>query len=140
GGGRPGDTEGGGSLTTFTDFPRLSALVPIVGITSGRCFAGNASLLACCDVIIATEGSNIGMGGPAMIEGGGLGVYAPEDIGPVEVQRRNGVVHVVAADEAEAVATARRYLSYFQGAQTDWAAPDPRLARHVVPQNRLRAF
>ena len=27
-----------------------------------------------------------------MIEGGGLGAYRPEDIGPIDVQRRNGVV------------------------------------------------
>ncbi|WP_040811377.1 acetyl-CoA carboxylase family protein [Nocardia concava] len=144
GGGRPGDTDHGGisglDVTTFRAMGALSGKVPLIGIVSGRCFAGNAALLGMCDVVIATPDANIGMGGPAMIEGGGLGVYAPEDIGPVEVQRRNGVIHVVAADEAEAVAVARRYLSYFQGAETDWEAPDPRLARHVVPENRLHAF
>ncbi|MEC3957338.1 carboxyl transferase domain-containing protein [Nocardia sp. CDC153] len=144
GGGRPGDTDHGGisglDVTTFRAMGALSGQVPLIGIVSGRCFAGNAALLGMCDVVIATPDANIGMGGPAMIEGGGLGVYAPEDIGPVDVQRRNGVIHVVAADEAEAVAVARRYLSYFQGAVTDWEAPDPRLARHVVPDNRLRAF
>lgn len=144
GGGRPGDTDHGGiswlDVTTFHAMGALSGRVPLVGIVSGRCFAGNAALLGMCDVVIATPDANIGMGGPAMIEGGGLGVYAPEDIGPIDVQRRNGVVHVVAADEAEAVATARRYLSYFQGPVSEWEAPDPRLARHVVPENRLRAF
>lgn len=144
GGGRPGDTDypgiSGLDVTTFRAMGALSGRVPLIGIVSGRCFAGNAALLGMCDVVIATPDTNIGMGGPAMIEGGGLGVYAPEDIGPIEVQRRNGVVHVVAADEADAVATARRYLAYFQGAIEDWAAPDPRSARHVVPENRLRAF
>ncbi|MFE5287160.1 carboxyl transferase domain-containing protein [Nocardia sp. NPDC056611] len=144
GGGRPGDTDHGGisglDVTTFRAMGALSGRVPLIGIVSGRCFAGNAALLGMCDVVIATPDANIGMGGPAMIEGGGLGVYAPEDIGPVEVQRRNGVVHVVAADEAEAVNVARRYLSYFQGAEAEWEAPDPRSARHVVPENRLRAF
>ncbi|WP_433593366.1 carboxyl transferase domain-containing protein [Nocardia sp. CA-145437] len=144
GGGRPGDTDHGGisglDVTTFRAMGALSGRVPLIGIVSGRCFAGNAALLGMCDVVIATPDANIGMGGPAMIEGGGLGVYAPEDIGPVEVQRRNGVVHVVAADEAEAVDIARRYLSYFQGAEAEWEAPDPRSARHVVPENRLRAF
>jgi acetyl/propionyl-CoA carboxylase alpha subunit/acetyl-CoA carboxylase carboxyltransferase component len=144
GGGRPGDTDypgiSGLDVTTFRAMGALSGRVPLIGIVSGRCFAGNAALLGMCDVVIATPDANIGMGGPAMIEGGGLGVYAPEDIGPVEVQRRNGVVHVVAADEAEAVATARRYLAYFQGDTADWTAPDPRSARHVVPENRLRAF
>ncbi len=144
GGGRPGDTDypgiSGLDVTTFRAMGALSGRVPLIGIVSGRCFAGNAALLGMCDVVIATPDANIGMGGPAMIEGGGLGVYAPEDIGPIEVQRRNGVVHLVAADEAEAVALARRYLSYFQGDETGWTAPDPRLARHVVPENRLRAF
>ncbi|NNH68883.1 ATP-grasp domain-containing protein [Nocardia uniformis] len=144
GGGRPGDTDypgiSGLDVTTFRAMGALSGRVPLIGIVSGRCFAGNAALLGMCDVVIATPDANIGMGGPAMIEGGGLGVYAPEDIGPIEVQRRNGVVHIVAADEAEAVAIARRYLAYFQGPVADWSAPDPRLSRHVVPENRLRAF
>lgn len=50
------------------------------------------------------------------------------------------MVSLIARDEAHAVALAKQYLSYFQGALSDWTAPDPRLARHVVPQNRLRAY
>ena len=114
GGGRPGDTDGstvaGLDCLAFNYFAQLSALVPLVGITTGYCFAGNAALLGCCDVIIATEGSNIGMGGPAMIEGGGLGAYEPTAIGPVDVQVANGVVDVLVADEAEAVRVAKQYL------------------------------
>lgn len=144
GGGRPGDTDttvaSGLDVPTFATMGRLSGLVPTVGIASGRCFAGNAALLGCCDVIIATRDSNIGMGGPAMIEGGGLGVFAPEEIGPIDVQGANGVVDVVVADEAEAVAVARRYLGYFQGRTERWSAPDQRRLRHVVPENRLRAY
>ncbi|MGW4843358.1 carboxyl transferase domain-containing protein [Nocardia brasiliensis] len=144
GGGRPGDTDHGGisglDVTTFRAMGALSGRVPLLGLVSGRCFAGNAALLGMCDVVIATPDANIGMGGPAMIEGGGLGVYAPEDIGPIEVQRRNGVVHIVAADEAEAARLAQCYLAYFQGPVDDWTAPEPRLSRHVVPANRLHAF
>ncbi|OBK99444.1 carbamoyl-phosphate-synthetase [Mycobacterium sp. 1245499.0] len=144
GGGRPGDTDVGGAagldVPTFRMLAALSGEVPLVSIVSGRCFAGNAALAGVCDVIIATPDANIGMGGPAMIEGGGLGVYPPEAIGPIGVQRRNGVVSLVARDEAHAVALAKQYLSYFQGPLSDWSAPDPRLARHVVPQNRLRAY
>jgi acetyl/propionyl-CoA carboxylase alpha subunit len=144
GGGRPGDTDVGGAagldVPTFRVLAGLSGRVPLVSIVSGRCFAGNAALAGVCDVIIATPDANIGMGGPAMIEGGGLGVYPPEAIGPIDVQRHNGVVSLVARDEAHAVAMAKQYLSYFQGSTEDWAAPDPRLARHVVPQNRLRAY
>jgi acetyl/propionyl-CoA carboxylase alpha subunit/acetyl-CoA carboxylase carboxyltransferase component len=144
GGGRPGDTDGSGvaglDCWAFTYFARLSGLVPLVGITTGRCFAGNAVLLGCCDVIIATEGSNIGIGGPAMIEGGGLGVFRPEEVGPMDVQVPNGVVDIAVKDEAEAVAKAKQYLSYFQGAVQEWEAPDPRALRFAVPENRLRYY
>ena len=141
GGGRPGDTDNTDGLTrTFSQFATLSGLVPMVGITTGRCFAGNASLLGCCDVIIATKDANIGMGGPAMIEGGGLGVFAPEEIGTMEIQVPNGVVDILVEDEAEAVAVAKRYLSYFQGRVQDWEAPDQREMRRIVPENRLRVY
>ncbi len=144
GGGRPGDTDGTGvsglDCLAFHLFGRLSGLVPLVGITSGRCFAGNAALLGCCDVVIATEGSNIGMGGPAMIEGGGLGVFAPEDVGPLDVQVANGVVDVAVADEAEAVAVAKQYLSYFQGAVREWSCAEQSALRDVIPENRLRVY
>ncbi len=142
GGGRPGDSDYGGFVgqNTFHHFGRLSGLVPMVGIVSGRCFAGNAALLGCCDVIIATADANIGMGGPAMIEGGSLGIFAPEEIGPLSEQVPNGVVDCPVADEAEAVAVAKRYLSYFQGPVADWAAPDQRRMRALVPENRLRVY
>ncbi len=144
GGGRPGDTDGIGvaglDCMAFNYFGKLSGLVPLVGITSGRCFAGNAALLGCCDVIIATEGSNIGMGGPAMIEGGGLGVFRPEEVGPMDVQVPNGVVDIAVADEAEATLVAKRYLSYFQGALADWACADQRLLRSIIPESRRRVY
>ncbi len=144
GGGRPGDTDGIGvsglDCWAFHDFARLSGLVPLVGVNAGYCFAGNAAILGCCDVVIATVDSNIGMGGPAMIEGGGLGVVAPTSIGPIEVQRANGVVDVVVADEVEAVRVAKQYLSYFQGALDHGDAPDQRLLRHAVPEHRQRSY
>jgi acetyl-CoA carboxylase carboxyltransferase component len=140
GGGRPGDTDGDFSTRTFFDFPRLSGLVPMVGIVSGRCFAGNASLLGCCDVVIATANSNVGMGGPAMIESGGLGVFRPEQIGPMSVQVPSGVVDIAVADEAEAVRTVRKYLSYFQGAVSQFECADQRILRKIIPENRLRVY
>ena len=144
GGGRPGDTDyaviTGLDTRAFALFGRLSGLVPLVGVASGFCFAGNAALLGCCDVIIATPEVSIGMGGPAMIEGGGLGTYRPEEIGPLEVQVGNGVVDLVAEDDADAVRLARRYLSYFQGATEDWSCADQRLLRHCVPEARLRVY
>jgi len=164
GGGRPGDTDAPGvsglDTAAFHLWGRLSGLVPRVGITTGRCFAGNAAILGASDVVIATRGSNIGMGGPAMIEGGGLGVFAPEDIGPVDVQVANGVVDVLVDDEAGAVVAARTYLSYFAGpgghgapagpgegadpagraGEQGWACADQAVLRDLVPENRRRAY
>jgi acetyl-CoA carboxylase carboxyltransferase component len=144
GGGRPGDTDAMGAaglnVTTFAQFARLSGLVPLIGINSGYCFAGNAALLGCCDLIIATKNSSIGMGGPAMIEGGGLGVFHPKEVGPVSVQAPNGVIDIVVEDEAEGVAVAKKYLSFFQGALPDWSCADQRLLRRLIPENRLRVY
>ncbi len=144
GGGRPGDTDttvvAGLHLKSFASFARLSGEAPVVGIAAGRSFAGNAALLGCCDVIIATRDSNIGMGGPAMVEGGGLGVFSPEEIGPADVQSANGVIDVLVGDEAEAVATAQQYLGYFQGRLRSWVASDPRELRDVLPQDRIRVY
>ena len=145
GGGRPGDDNTGPRVAfdtdTFTTFSRLSGLVPLVGINNGRCFAGNTALLACCDVIIATKSSTIAMGGPAMIEGGGLGVYTPEEVGPMDFQVPNGVVDILVEDEDEAVDVAKRYLSYFQGPTDRWEeGGDQRMLRHAVPENRVRLY
>jgi acetyl-CoA carboxylase carboxyltransferase component len=144
GGGRPGDTDRLGMTgldgPSFVQFAKLSALVPVVGIVSGYCFAGNAAMLGCCDVIIATKNASIGMGGPAMIEGGGLGVYHPAEVGPVSFQAPNGVIDVLVEDEIEATAVAQKYLSYFQGAVSEWQAADQRLLRRAIPENRLRVY
>jgi len=144
GGGRPGDVDfpivAGLDCRAFQLFAQLSGLVPLVGIASGYCFAGNAALLGCCDVVIATEDSSIGMGGPAMIEGGGLGVHEPGDVGPIDVQYANGVVDIRVADDAEAVAAARRYLSYFRGRAADFTVPDQRALRHLIPDQRKRIY
>ncbi len=169
GGGRPGDVDfpivAGLDCRAFHLFGRLSGLVPLVGIASGYCFAGNAALLGCCDVVIATEDSSIGMGGPAMIEGGGLGVYEPGEVGPIDVQHASGVVDLRVADDQAAVAAAKRYLSYFHGPAVQlaapdesapdesapdesapgqsargWSAPDQSLLREIVPEQRKRAY
>jgi acetyl-CoA carboxylase carboxyltransferase component len=147
GGGRPGDVDmpivAGLDCRAFALFAGLSGLVPLIGIASGYCFAGNAALLGCCDVVIATEDSSIGMGGPAMIEGGGLGVHDPADVGPIEMQYGNGVVDLRVADEREAVTVARRYLSYFRGprgAGGPPSVPDQDLLRTLIPEQRKRIY
>ena len=144
GGGRPGDTDtvsvAGLDVSSFGLLAGLSGKVPTVAVVSGYCFAGNAALAGCCDVIIATREASLGMGGPAMIEGGGLGKVAPRDVGPMSIQVPNGVVDVLVQDDAQAVAAARKYLSYFGGASSVWSCGDQRVLRHLVPENRVRAY
>ncbi|HJS93618.1 MAG TPA: carboxyl transferase domain-containing protein, partial [Solirubrobacteraceae bacterium] len=145
GGGRPGDVDwphvAGLDVRAFHLFAKLSGLVPLVGIASGYCFAGNAALLGCCDVVIATEDSSIGMGGPAMIEGGGLGVYDPGEVGPIDVQYANGVVDLRVEDEPAAVVAAKKYLSYFSRTHSvDKSYNDPTALRGLIPANRKRVY
>ena len=145
GGGRPGDTDttsvGGLDVPTFRLTAALSGRVPLVAVVSGYCFAGNAALAGAADVIIATPEASLGMGGPAMIEGGGLGVVAPDEVGPMSVQVPNGVVDLLVPDEPAAVAAARRYLSYFRP-RSDSSAEhaDQRVLRHLIPENRVRSY
>lgn len=144
GGGRPSDTDFAGvaglDCHTFSAMAELSGLVPTVGIVAGRCFAGNAALLGVCDVTIATASATVGMGGPAMIEGGGLGRYSPEEVGPVDMHGPNGVLDIIVEDEAAAVAAAKQYMSYFQGTLSQWQAHDERLLRHDIPVNRMQVY
>src|SRR5207248_990367 len=144
GGGRPGDVDwphvAGLDCRAFHLFARLSGWVPLIGIVSGYCFAGNAALLGCCDVVIASEDSSIGMGGPAMIEGGGLGVFEPQDVGPIDVQWGNGVVDLRVADDTEAVAAAKRYLQYFRGATEPGPPGDAQALRELIPASRKRLY
>lgn len=143
GGGRSGDTDLNicwPDSHTFANLARLSGTAPLIGVNNGYCFAGNAALLACCDVIISTKGSNIGMGGPPMIESGGLGKVNPQDIGPMDVLTKNGAVDILVEDEADAIAVTKRYLSYFQGDIGEWECADQRKLRHSIPENRLRVY
>jgi acetyl-CoA carboxylase carboxyltransferase component len=144
GGGRPGDTDypvvSGLDTRAFALWARISGLAPRIAIVAGRCFAGNAVLAGCSDLIVATEDIALGMGGPAMVAGGGLGEFAPEEIGPIDVQAPNGVVDVRVADEAAAVAATKRLLAYFQGPLEEWREPDPERVRTVVPESRRRAY
>jgi acetyl-CoA carboxylase carboxyltransferase component len=144
GGGRPGDTDhpvvSALQVRAFALWAGLSGVVPRIAVVAGRCFAGNAVIAGCSDLIVATEDASIGMGGPAMIAGGGLGQVEPDEVGPIAMQAPNGVVDVVVADEAEATAVTKRLLAYFQGAVAEWSAPDQRRLRELVPERERRAY
>ncbi|MYR05463.1 carbamoyl-phosphate synthase large subunit [Gordonia sp. SID5947] len=144
GGGRPGDTDTSAvaqlDVTTFRRMAQLNGRVPTVAVVAGYCFAGNAALAGSCDIIVATEGSSLGMGGPAMIEGGGLGRVTPDEVGPMDVQWANGVVDRLVDGDAAALDDIRQYLSYFRSSTQDSGAADQRRLRHLIPENRLRAY
>jgi acetyl-CoA carboxylase carboxyltransferase component len=145
GGGRPGDTDvttqiAGLNVNSFATWAALSGVVPRIAVNNGYCFAGNAALFGCADFTIATRQSWIGMAGPAMIEGGGLGKYSPREIGPIEVQEKNGVVDIVADDEAHATSLARQLLGYFQGPVRQWNCGDQMPLRDIVPTDRRWAY
>ncbi|MEM7764167.1 MAG: carboxyl transferase domain-containing protein [Pseudomonadota bacterium] len=143
GGGRPGDVDvatlAGLHVPSFAALARLSGQVPLVGVASGYCFAGNAAFLGCCDVVIATRDTSIGMGGPAMIEGGGLGRVAAADVGPADRQFDNGVIDILVEDDVAAVDAARRYLAFFQGDRNEWQPSDVDLDQSI-PANRLQVY
>src|ERR671916_654362 len=144
GGGRPGDTDypvvSALDVRAFALWAGLSGLVPRIAVVKGRCFAGNAVIAGSADLIVATENVSLGMGGPAMIEGGGLGRVDADEVGPIEMQTENGVVDVVAADEAEATALTKKLLAYFQGPAEPGTAPDQTLLRDLVPERQRRAY
>ncbi len=146
GGGRPNDTDPGDlvvaglNITSFQAFARLSGKVPRISVVSGFCFAGSAAFAGCSDLIIATRNTSLVMGGPAMIEGGGLGVFDPKEIGPPSVLEPAGVLDLLVEDEAAAVDAARRILAYFQGPVGDWTCGDQRALRHLIPENRRRVY
>jgi acetyl-CoA carboxylase carboxyltransferase component len=144
GGGRPGDTDypvvSALDARAFALWARLSGLVPRIAVVAGRCFAGNAVLAGCSDLIVATENVSLGMGGPAMIEGGGLGKVDADEIGPLGMQAENGVIDLVAADEAEATALAKTLLGYFQGTTRAGPEPDQAALREMVPERQRRAY
>ncbi len=144
GGGRPGDTDypvvSALDTRAFALWARLSGLVPRIAVVAGRCFAGNAVLAGCSDLIVATENISLGMGGPAMIEGGGLGKVDPDEVGPLDMQERNGVVDLAVADEAAATASTKRLLAYFQGLTPPGPEPDQERLRDLVPERERRAY
>ena len=136
-----GNIDGVGlDASVFTDFAKLSGLVPLIGVNTGASYAGNATLLACCDVIIATENSTLGVNGPAAVEASGLGTYSHQDIGSMSVHASNGDVDILVKDDADAVIAIKKYLSYFQGSTAPGIAPDQRLMRHIIPENRVLAY
>ena len=145
-GGRSGDSDGdpgrgfGGTVETWDRLAELSGKVPIIGVTAGWCYAGNAAILGCTDIIIATEDALIAMGGPAVIEGSGMGAFLPEEVGAISDLVPAGSVDIVVKDQDEAIATSKRLLSSLQGPIDDWEAHDQRKLRHVIPENRMRSF
>ena len=147
GGGRPGDTDypavSALHVRAFALWAKLSGVVPRIAVVHGRCFAGNAVIAGCADLIVATENVSLGMGGPAMIAGGGLGDFHPDEVGPAAMQTKNGVIDVLVADEAAATAAAKQLLGYFRGPGRrvgSFSTADQARLRELVPARERRAY
>ena len=144
GGGRPNDYDvaplvvAGLNVPSFRHFAAHRG--PKIGIAAGMCFAGNAAMFGLCNVRIATDNSWIGMGGPAMIEGGGLGSVKPQEIGPSETQKANGVIDLLRQDEAGAVAAAKALLGLSAAKSCPQETAPVIPLRSVVPADRSRAY
>lgn len=145
-GGRPNDddfaqtVQSGLKVTNFAEFTRLRGWGPRITVNSGFCFAGNAALFGAGDIRIVTRNSWIGLAGPAMIEAGGIGSFSPKEIGPAPMHARNGLLVILAEDDAAAIKATRDVLSYFQGDLPTWEAADQRPLRQAIPENRKRSY
>ena len=102
-----------GPYNLFDGMAELSGWVPTVAIVSGPSFAGHASLAGFSDIVIATGGSSIGMGGPPMVEAALGQRLTPHELAGVEMHETTGGIDRLVTDESEAVAVARAYLSYY---------------------------
>ena len=101
-----------GRFTLFDGMAELSGWVPTVAIVSGPSFAGHASLAGFSDMVIATRGSAIGMGGPPMVEAA-LGLtLTPQELAGVEMHERTGGIDLLVDNEPAAIQSAKRYLEF----------------------------
>lgn len=146
GGGRPNDTDfadvlhSGLGVKTFSAFAALKGWGPKITVNSGYCFAGNAAIFGAGDIRIATRNSWIGLGGPAMIEAGGLGRFSPKEIGPAAMHAKTGGLDILVESDSDAAVIARQTLAIFQGDIPAGPAPEQKMLRHLVPEDRKRAY
>ena len=102
-----------GYARVFYNNVMLSGTVPQIAIICGPCAGGAAYSPALTDFVIQTQQARMFITGPQVIKQvTGEDVSAEELGGPQSQMNASGVVHLVAKDDAEALALCRRLLSY----------------------------
>lgn len=92
---------------------QLSGLVPMVCLVMGSS-AGHGALTApLSDFVVMTPAAALFVAGPPIVKAAIGEVVSKEQLGGPDVHLVSGVAHNAAANDADAVALARRYLSYF---------------------------
>ena len=122
---------------TFDGMALMSGWVPTVAVVSGRSFAGNASIAGMSDVVFATRGSAIGIGGPPLVEAA-LGIsVTPEElaaIGDAGGDRRRGPAHRIRRRGGRSCGATSRTSSWSSADGTP--SPTHDTIRSIVPDNR----
>jgi methylmalonyl-CoA carboxyltransferase large subunit len=102
-----------GYASVFYNNTLLSGTVPQISIICGPCAGGAAYSPALTDFIIQTKQGRMFITGPSVIKQvTGECVSAEELGGPSAQMNRSGVVHLIAEDDAGALALCRRLLSF----------------------------
>jgi acetyl-CoA carboxylase carboxyltransferase component len=102
----------GGYGRIFRETVRLTGVVPQISIVSGASAGGGAYSPALTDLIVMTEDAAMFLTGPGVVrEALGEEIDAAGLGGP-RVHDRNGVAHLIEADEASAAARVREILGY----------------------------
>jgi acetyl-CoA carboxylase carboxyltransferase component len=119
------NSHSGRSPNDLQGLADLSGKVPMVCLVMGPS-AGHGALTApLSDFVVMTETSSLFAAGPPLVKAAIGEVVTKEQLGGPQVHVAvSGVAHNLAADDAAAIAMARRYLSYFPS--NGWEAP-PRL-------------
>jgi acetyl-CoA carboxylase carboxyltransferase component len=147
--------EGVAALNAYCSaFGKISAVsgwIPQLSVILGNCAGGTAYASALTDFIIMVEGlSKIFITGPAVIKAVTGEDVTFEELGGSAVHgRKTGLAHFVARNEADALFTAKRLLSFLPSNSKEqppvYACDDPPNrsvpeAEEIIPQDRNKGF
>jgi len=101
-----------GYARVFHRIVGLSGVVPQISVVTGVSAGGACYSPALTDFVIATESARMFLTGPGVVRQTVGEDVTAEELGSPQVHERNGVCHLVAADDDEAIELARKLLSY----------------------------
>lgn len=125
----------GRSPNDLQGLAELSGLVPMVSLIMGPSAGHSALAGPLSDFTIMTEAASMFAAGPPIVKGAIGEVVTKEALGGPQVHvAASGVAHNLVKDDAEAIALARRYLSYFP--LNAWQRP-PQVESGDIGERRL---